>query len=113
MEHLAEGACEFLFEQIEEAKALGHKVKPVISGPLTWLWLGKGNAYERRDLPVADVIMIETSRSNMLLLDAVESFEYPTHIGPGVYGIHSPNVPDKDWMVRLIGEAAKTLGVAV
>ncbi|PWE15866.1 5-methyltetrahydropteroyltriglutamate--homocysteine S-methyltransferase [Alcaligenes faecalis] len=57
----------------------------------------------------ADVITIETSRSNMLLLDAFESFEYPNHIGPGVYDIHSPNVPDKDWMVRLMGEAAKRL----
>lgn len=57
----------------------------------------------------ADVITIETSRSNMLLLDAFENFEYPNHIGPGVYDIHSPNVPDKDWMVRLIGEAAKRL----
>ncbi|WHQ43744.1 5-methyltetrahydropteroyltriglutamate--homocysteine S-methyltransferase [Alcaligenes faecalis] len=57
----------------------------------------------------ADVITIETSRSNMLLLEAFENFEYPNHIGPGVYDIHSPNVPDKDWMVRLMGEAAKRL----
>lgn len=57
----------------------------------------------------ADVITIETSRSNMLLLDAFEHFEYPNDIGPGVYDIHSPNVPDKDWMVRLMGEAAKRL----
>ncbi|MDV2115248.1 5-methyltetrahydropteroyltriglutamate--homocysteine S-methyltransferase [Alcaligenes faecalis] len=57
----------------------------------------------------ADVITIETSRSNMLLLDAFKSFEYPNQIGPGVYDIHSPNVPDKDWMVRLMGEAAKRL----
>ncbi|UTM01012.1 5-methyltetrahydropteroyltriglutamate--homocysteine S-methyltransferase [Alcaligenes sp. NLF5-7] len=57
----------------------------------------------------ADVITIETSRSNMLLLNAFENFEYPNHIGPGVYDIHSPNVPDKDWIVRLMGEAAKRL----
>lgn len=57
----------------------------------------------------ADVITIETSRSNMLLLEAFEHFEYPNDIGPGVYDIHSPNVPDKDWMVRLMGEAAKRL----
>ena len=57
----------------------------------------------------ADVITIETSRSNMLLLEAFEDFEYPNDIGPGVYDIHSPNVPDKDWMVRLMGEAAKRL----
>jgi len=38
-------AREYLFEQVAEAQALGHKVKPVIPGPLTWLWLGKGAAY--------------------------------------------------------------------
>jgi len=44
----------------------------------------------------ADVITIETSRSNMELLAAFEAFEYPNEIGPGVYDIHSPNIPDVD-----------------
>ncbi|WP_028358198.1 5-methyltetrahydropteroyltriglutamate--homocysteine S-methyltransferase [Brackiella oedipodis] len=55
----------------------------------------------------ADVITIETSRSNMELLQAFEDFKYPNEIGPGVYDIHSPNVPDLDWMVNLIRQAAK------
>ena len=38
-------AREYLFEQVQEAQALGHQVKPVIPGPLTWLWQGKGDAY--------------------------------------------------------------------
>ena len=42
----------------------------------------------------ADVISIETSRSKMELLDAFENFDYPNEIGPGVYDIHSPRVPD-------------------
>ncbi|MBD4685393.1 5-methyltetrahydropteroyltriglutamate--homocysteine S-methyltransferase, partial [Xanthomonas citri pv. citri] len=35
-----------------EAKAAGHQVKPVIVGPLTFLWLGKekGEAFNRFDL---------------------------------------------------------------
>ena len=41
----------------------------------------------------ADVITIETSRSNMELLDAFVNFKYPNEIGPGVYDIHSPRVP--------------------
>lgn len=57
----------------------------------------------------ADVITIETSRSNMELLDAFEEFEYPNDIGPGVYDIHSPNVPEIDWMVSLIRKAAAKL----
>ncbi len=42
----------------------------------------------------ADVISIETSRSRMELLDAFRNFKYPNEIGPGVYDIHSPRVPD-------------------
>ena len=44
----------------------------------------------------ADVITIETSRSNMALLKAFEAFNYPNEIGPGVYDIHSPNIPSQE-----------------
>ncbi|MDX3904507.1 MAG: 5-methyltetrahydropteroyltriglutamate--homocysteine S-methyltransferase [Pigmentiphaga sp.] len=57
----------------------------------------------------ADVITIETSRSNMELLKAFEDFRYPNDIGPGVYDIHSPNVPEVDWMVALMRKAAARL----
>ncbi|MBR1249804.1 5-methyltetrahydropteroyltriglutamate--homocysteine S-methyltransferase [Bradyrhizobium sp. AUGA SZCCT0169] len=42
----------------------------------------------------ADVISIETSRSKMELLDAFRNYRYPNEIGPGVYDIHSPRVPE-------------------
>ena len=57
----------------------------------------------------ADVITIETSRSNMELLDAFRDFHYPNDIGPGVYDIHSPNEPDVEWMVQLMEKAAERL----
>lgn len=57
----------------------------------------------------ADVITIETSRSNMELLGAFEDFRYPNDIGPGVYDIHSPNVPNVEWMVGLMQKAATRL----
>ncbi|MFA7436719.1 5-methyltetrahydropteroyltriglutamate--homocysteine S-methyltransferase [Castellaniella sp.] len=57
----------------------------------------------------ADVITMETSRSNMELLDAFEAYAYPNDIGPGVYDIHSPNVPEQDWMVGLMRKAARYL----
>ncbi|MGB1272273.1 MAG: 5-methyltetrahydropteroyltriglutamate--homocysteine S-methyltransferase, partial [Endozoicomonas sp.] len=57
----------------------------------------------------ADVITIETSRSDMELLDAFERFEYPNEIGPGVYDIHSPNVPDTQWMMELMTRAARKI----
>ncbi|WP_126971565.1 5-methyltetrahydropteroyltriglutamate--homocysteine S-methyltransferase [Gynurincola endophyticus] len=50
----------------------------------------------------ADVITIETSRSQMELLDAFVEFKYPNDIGPGVYDIHSPRVPAKEEMIQLI-----------
>ena len=57
----------------------------------------------------ADVITIETSRSNMELLDAFVNFEYPNEIGPGVYDIHSPRVPERDEMVGLMDKAEAVL----
>lgn len=57
----------------------------------------------------ADVLSIETSRSQMELLDAFEKFKYPNEIGPGVYDIHSPRIPTKEEMVQLIKKAVKLL----
>ncbi len=57
----------------------------------------------------ADVITIETSRSNMELLDAFVDFKYPSEIGPGVYDIHSPRVPGVEQMVALVQRAADVI----
>ncbi|WP_148252729.1 5-methyltetrahydropteroyltriglutamate--homocysteine S-methyltransferase [Aidingimonas lacisalsi] len=57
----------------------------------------------------ADVITIETSRSDMELLDAFQDFQYPNEIGPGVYDIHSPNIPEVSWMVQLVEKAAERI----
>jgi len=59
----------------------------------------------------ADVITIETTRSHMELLDAFDDFDYPNDIGPGVYDIHSPNVPDEAQIVELIEKAAQKIPV--
>jgi 5-methyltetrahydropteroyltriglutamate--homocysteine methyltransferase len=53
----------------------------------------------------ADVITIETSRSDMELLDGFGQFAYPNDIGPGVYDIHSPRVPQVAEMKRLLQKA--------
>ena len=55
----------------------------------------------------ADVITIETSRSDMELLDAFDNFNYPNEIGPGVYDIHSPNIPSQEHIVQLMRKAAE------
>jgi 5-methyltetrahydropteroyltriglutamate--homocysteine methyltransferase len=53
----------------------------------------------------ADVITIETSRSDMELLDGFGKYAYPNDIGPGVYDIHSPRVPQIAEMERLLRKA--------
>lgn len=57
----------------------------------------------------ADVITIETSRSGMELLDAFDQFHYPNEIGPGVYDIHSPNIPSVDSIIDLMQKAAQRI----
>ncbi|HEX2720560.1 MAG TPA: 5-methyltetrahydropteroyltriglutamate--homocysteine S-methyltransferase, partial [Candidatus Deferrimicrobium sp.] len=53
----------------------------------------------------ADVISIETSRSDMELLEGFGTLRYPNEIGPGVYDVHSPRVPKVAEMVRLLEKA--------
>ncbi|RKR07903.1 methionine synthase (B12-independent) [Maribacter vaceletii] len=59
----------------------------------------------------ADVITIECSRSQMELLDVFAAFKYPNEIGPGVYDIHSPRVPEREEMITLIEKAVKYIPV--
>ncbi|MBI2966940.1 MAG: 5-methyltetrahydropteroyltriglutamate--homocysteine S-methyltransferase [Bacteroidetes bacterium] len=57
----------------------------------------------------ADVISIESSRSQMELLNAFFKFKYPNDIGPGVYDIHSPRIPSMEEMVALLEKAISVL----
>ncbi len=63
----------------------------------------------------ADAISIEASRSRMELLDAFAlraadgGASYPAEIGPGVWDIHSPRVPDAAEMAELLGRARARL----
>ncbi len=57
----------------------------------------------------ADVITIETSRSDMELLNAFADFHYPNDIGPGVYDIHSPRVPTEAEIEHLLRKALKVI----
>ncbi|CAL4317874.1 5-methyltetrahydropteroyltriglutamate--homocysteine S-methyltransferase [Buchnera aphidicola] len=59
----------------------------------------------------ADVITIETARSHMDLLEFFKTFEYPNEIGPGVYDIHSPNIPSVDQIVYLLEQAIKYIPI--
>jgi len=57
----------------------------------------------------ADVITIETSRSDKELLRVFDEFNYPNEIGPGVYDIHSPNIPSVESIMELMKNAAERI----
>jgi 5-methyltetrahydropteroyltriglutamate--homocysteine methyltransferase len=57
----------------------------------------------------ADVISIESSRSEMELLEAFRTFKYPNEVGPGLYDIHSPRVPSAEEMIGLLKKALQVL----
>ena len=57
----------------------------------------------------ADVITLETSRSDMELLTGLGQFQYQNEIGPGVYDIHSPRVPTTVDMVKLLQKASAVI----
>ena len=60
----------------------------------------------------ADVITIETSRSDIELLDVFDHFNYPNRIGSSVYDIHRPNIPSLPHMVQLMRKAAERIPAA-
>ncbi|HVW77285.1 MAG TPA: 5-methyltetrahydropteroyltriglutamate--homocysteine S-methyltransferase [Alloacidobacterium sp.] len=57
----------------------------------------------------ADVISMESARSQMKLLEAFRANKYPNEIGPGVYDIHSPRVPSVEEMRELLTLALEVL----
>lgn len=58
-----------------------------------------------------DVITIENSRSDEKLLRAFQDggVKYPAGIGPGVYDIHSPRIPDSEEMVARLRQILAVL----
>ncbi len=60
----------------------------------------------------ADVISIEASRSGMELLKAFGKYHYPNDIGPGVYDIHSPLVPEIQTMKDFVKKALEVVPAA-
>ena len=57
----------------------------------------------------ADVISIESARSDMEVLYALNQVGYKNDIGPGVWDIHSPRVPSKDEILSVVEKALKFL----
>ncbi|CAN5490593.1 5-methyltetrahydropteroyltriglutamate--homocysteine S-methyltransferase [soil metagenome] len=64
---------------------------------------------EAIDALEADVISIENSRSGGEILQVLRDYDYAGQIGPGVYDIHSPRIPDASEMVELLNDSASVL----
>ncbi len=57
----------------------------------------------------ADVISLETSRTDMSVLSALVENEHSGGVGPGIYDVHSPLVPEVDTMIDLLERALKLI----
>ncbi len=57
----------------------------------------------------ADVISMESARSQMELLEAFIQNQYQNEIGPGVYDIHSPRIPSAEEMKALLLKALEVI----
>jgi 5-methyltetrahydropteroyltriglutamate--homocysteine methyltransferase len=55
----------------------------------------------------ADVISLEAARSEMAIVGDLASTGYPNEVGPGVWDIHSPRVPDTAEIAERIRTATK------
>ncbi|MBH1938795.1 5-methyltetrahydropteroyltriglutamate--homocysteine S-methyltransferase [Streptomyces sp. AV19] len=53
----------------------------------------------------ADVISLEAARSHMQVAGELAAAGYPREVGPGVYDIHSPRVPDTGEVTALLRRA--------
>ncbi|MFJ9469448.1 5-methyltetrahydropteroyltriglutamate--homocysteine S-methyltransferase [Streptomyces caniferus] len=57
----------------------------------------------------ADVISLEAARSHMQAAAELATVGYPREVGPGVYDIHSPRVPDVDEATALLRKGLDAL----
>jgi 5-methyltetrahydropteroyltriglutamate--homocysteine methyltransferase len=57
----------------------------------------------------ADVISLESARSQMELVETFASHLRTNGIGPGVYDIHSPQIPRKDDIVALLEKVLRVI----
>ncbi|MCS7167250.1 MAG: 5-methyltetrahydropteroyltriglutamate--homocysteine S-methyltransferase [Gemmatales bacterium] len=57
----------------------------------------------------ADVITIEATRSRGEVIEAFERYSYPRQIGPGVYDVHSPEVPTVESILAILRRVVRVI----
>lgn len=60
----------------------------------------------------ADVITFEASRSDLEIVETLRQTGFQTEVGPGVYDIHSPRIPDVEEMKQAIRRMIRAIGPA-
>lgn len=90
-------------------RLVGSKVKPETQIHTHMCYSQFGDIIKAIDDLDADVISFEAARSDFSLLDILKATHFQTHVGPGVYDIHSPRIPSKDEIVHIIHEILKRL----
>lgn len=59
----------------------------------------------------ADVITFEAAKSDLSLLDVLKAGHFKTEVGPGVYDIHSPRVPERAELENIIRQLIAKLDI--
>ncbi|EGF46940.1 5-methyltetrahydropteroyltriglutamate--homocysteine S-methyltransferase, partial [Lacticaseibacillus rhamnosus MTCC 5462] len=90
-------------------RLVASKVKPETQIHTHMCYSQFGDIIKAIDDLDADVISFEAARSDFSLLDILKATHFQTHVGPGVYDIHSPRIPSKDEIVHIIHEILKRL----
>ena len=90
-------------------RLVGAKVQPGTQIHTHMCYSEFGDIIEAIDALDADVISFEAARADMTLLDVLHDVHFETHVGPGVYDIHSPRVPSKDEIVKIIHEILRRI----
>ncbi|MFD1392786.1 5-methyltetrahydropteroyltriglutamate--homocysteine S-methyltransferase [Lacticaseibacillus jixianensis] len=90
-------------------RLVGAKVQPTTQIHTHMCYSEFGDIIEAIDALDADVISFEAARADMTLLDVLHDVHFETHVGPGVYDIHSPRVPAKAEIVKIIHEILRRI----
>ncbi|MGH9060369.1 MAG: 5-methyltetrahydropteroyltriglutamate--homocysteine S-methyltransferase, partial [Acidimicrobiales bacterium] len=57
-----------------------------------------------------DVVSLEAARSHLAAIDQLAGSRYLGQLGPGLYDVHSPRVPDVEELVGLLERAVSAIG---
>lgn len=88
-------------------RLVGSKVQPTTQIHTHMCYSEFGDIIDAIDDMDADVISFEASRADLTLLDTLQQDHFKTHVGPGVYDIHSPRIPSESEVAGTIHKILK------